>query len=1109
MGHKQRRFFFALVALFFFATTSWAAEIEIPVSLSKKKLIYDADSGRLYVANGKARNLLEHVALPRQLDRRHLVASATLDKKQNYILLRHGLTASLINLGTGRAEMANFGPIHLPTLSWAAYDEKFEALIFPNRSLAKIDKESSGTNLLIITKDGNRLELIQEKDSDNAGFLKPPEKLTLRRLDRDRTGKVIEFAFDFVMENPKQPGELTKGVVGGRAWKGGKSDFYEFGYGFFSGGIARLDFADLDFKQPYKQLVKKIDAVHWTFQTGSDSDLYLGPKEVKELTEKERRRKPQDGIGAVINLVMTDPSKTEEKIEAKIDQADTLFKPAVERVKKALEKHQLQMIEKRLDAQIEIGELLRKKLNLDLIGQPEAIDAFVKVAQRQQKSDASRAVMLLGGTTGVGKTSGFAAFINALFPKAEKPLLEIKMSQMIEPAFFTTELFGSAPGYEGGQDVTKLMVWLMENPAGGGLFFDEIDKTDSKVVRILQTFLEDGVITIRPDVVAAILEMYEDVPKEKWPQVLREKTEDGEKTKTSFELRLTPKHIIGLATNAGAEIFTGVDNSSLSGQRLASDQQIELANAQFGPQKVIEALKKRGYMDNLLNRVTDVVAFKVLTRADLTKVYAKHLANQQRNFAWDYRLSISFADGFAAGFANQFYDPLQGARFVINNVKRWVGDEVNAGVLRREIPIGSRVELGFVPGTAKTRPQLTTLVGGKKKTSIEIGEPPDLGPVELLERARMGLWEALRTNIYGHESELRLIYQNVIAQLARAVKDPTVLNKPILLYLDGTSGVGKTEIAKVIASVLFENPEALAKITMNNISGPALFETHFVVPLTQSIRTNPKYLVALLDELPRAGAAHPSGQEAIHNSLMSILEESILPPISDEYRMVNGQPVSVKEKTPLPKVTIFIATGNLVLESIPDATEMNRDQLSAAVKKVIRDPKEFDEIYETTFGPALRGRLGEPIILSPLDTHELEKVIDKFWAKQARIWEQDGFQISLDRDVREALLAMTPPTLGTRPMDTTIHRRIANPILALVETEHLTPGAWTVTAVRKPAEASVEFRLQNGGETHLLSEQRAPLLFGIGGKAQMGFTAPPSSASTVSVRTCSDLFQSR
>lgn len=1082
----------ALVLLAMASALAGDELIEIPISLSKQKLIYNSDTGELALKTHPqgTEKKLGFIRLPKHLEDSSLAASADSDpNRKNIILLRHGDHASVLDLSAGTVLRGNLGPIKELPIPWMSYDPKSNSAVFPGRALGSAAVRDEN-HLMIFFGNGTFFEGHQPDETKNFNFKKVISQFEVLSM---QNGPKTEFVFKTITEGKtgifgvSKSGKNISGVMGG--------------YDIFIGQMtSRKESAPL--KQASLSKILKENGLSQIphFQFGDDSlgeDIVLGPREAsKAFAEKVKYAL----LGPKLSIF---GAKEMANIRAEEQRVEREERARVEALQTEARAQKLQEIQEKLEMQIQMGTHLEQKLSEETIGQEEAIKKLVQIAQRQQKESGRYAVVLLGGTTGTGKTSSFELFIRHLFPKAQNPFLKISMGQMRTAEFFTTELFGSAPGYQGSASVTKLMVWLMENPEGGGFLLDEIEKTNVEVLQVLQSFLEDGRVTIRPDVMKALLMLYSQKPVAEWPKILREKTRDGQLEETSFDLKLTSKHIVGLTTNAGAESITGDGNSSLGGRRLVTDEEIRIANSQLDRSKITNALKARGYPDDLLKRITDVIPFKVLTREELGRIYQKELVRIQKEAYEEYMVSVRFSDSFLNQFMNKFYAPLEGARFVRTEVESWVKAPVFDKILQREIPVNSAVELSFDPGTDKQKARLLFQAGRKQLTSVEVGDPVKLGPKDLLAKAKANLWTTLTQRVFGHQSDLKLVHDNIIAQLVRAVDEPAMAGKPVVLYLDGTSGIGKTEIAKATNEALFGNAASIQRIDMNTVNNLNDFDQILVKPLTKAVRTNPQYLVGLLDELPRAGSEHSSYKTAIHNNLFAILDEGVLPPPKGETRIVNGRAMEVSEPTQMPAATILFASGNLTLDVLQEAEHMNLEELGQAVLEMKKNSTQFDQHYSQVFGSALRGRLGEPIILNPLNREDLYRVIEKIWTQEMHVLRQRGYQIPLTPELKDTLSNMLPASLGPRGIQRVIRSNISNPLIALSETHEgeLNSSSVIISAKKNFQSESLEFQVQGTGGPLTLSAMRAPMAMRSSGagadtsvrnsKHSIGFLAAP------------------
>jgi ATP-dependent Clp protease ATP-binding subunit ClpA len=695
-----------------------------------------------------------------------------------------------------------------------------------------------------------------------------------------------------------------------------------------------------------------------------------------------------------------------------------------------------------------------------LRGQPTAIERVIDVVRRIPRAT-KHTVLVFGGVTGTGKSTIPEELAREFFPQSENPFFKFSFDEVNDPEQVRLIFQGSAPGLVGSETPSKLILWLLHNPNGGVARFDEIDKAEPEAVNALQTFIGDGELKIRPHLVKAMAAPYAEKP-HLAPEPIRRALMTG--NFDEIVLKLTPQHIVVLTTNAGAELYTGEGPSNARGRRLKTTQEFESANARFNSEYLRSALKARGFSDDFLGRIDDFVPFKVIMPDDHALIVRDELGAIAGRYSSDYLVTFVFTPEAMAFLEKESYEPLRGARFIGKQLDQWVSANLDRAVTReRTVRPGDRVVVDVAPGGTHKRATLEIRGGGKTLASYPTGKPLVQGPKELLQRARDNLMQVFERRIFGHREELAEIVDQVIAQLAEAVADPTRENAVVVINLDGSSGIGKTEIAKALAEGLFDNPELLARINMNTVTNEASFYTKLVDPLRAAALAHPEALVALLDELPRAGV-DPYNRQIIQNQLLSVIDEGELPANPEEGRLAKGVFKRTGEALKLPP-TVIIATGNLALQALgPSIDRMTNRELLAQFRYMRRHPDKFNQVYEANFDAALRGRLGSPIIVMPNSDEELVLLREKFFAESTKTLGDYGVKVTLDDTALAYLKDEYVPSRGGRWIRGAIRRFIANPIIRQVVTreEALRGAAVTISFDKVKREMKGEFTHASG-----------------------------------------------
>jgi ATP-dependent Clp protease ATP-binding subunit ClpC len=275
------------------------------------------------------------------------------------------------------------------------------------------------------------------------------------------------------------------------------------------------------------------------------------------------------------------------------------------------------------------------------------------------------------------------------------------------------------------------------------------------------------------------------------------------------------------------------------------------------------------------------------------------------------------------------------------------------------------------------------------------------------------------------EDELhqRIVGQNeAVSEVTKAIRRSRVglrlPTKPIgsFIFL-GPTGVGKTELARALAQVLFDDDRALIRLDMSeymekfNVSRltgapPGYVGYEEGGQLTEQIRRRP-YSIVLFDEIEKA---HPD----VFNILLQIMDSGQL---TDSY----GHTVSFKN-------TILIMTSNLGTRDLGKGAGLGfqkEDPRTTAARVKERIMEELNK----TFNPEFVNRLDEIIIFHPLDREHISRIIDIQLAQVNRQLADKNMRIELQDDAREWLITKGfDPAYGARHLRRAIQRHIEDPL---------------------------------------------------------------------------------
>ncbi len=272
------------------------------------------------------------------------------------------------------------------------------------------------------------------------------------------------------------------------------------------------------------------------------------------------------------------------------------------------------------------------------------------------------------------------------------------------------------------------------------------------------------------------------------------------------------------------------------------------------------------------------------------------------------------------------------------------------------------------------------------------------------------------------EAELhnRVVGQNdAIAAIADAVRRSRAgLNDPrrpigSFIFL-GTTGVGKTELAKALAEYLFDDENMMTRIDMSEYQEKHSVSRLVGAPpgyvgydeggqLTEAVRRKP-YSVVLFDEIEKA---HPD----VFNILLQVLDDGRL--TDNKGRMVNF------------KNTIIIMTSNmgspLIRDNFAKMTPENRSEVIDKTKG------EVIELLKQTIRPEFLNRIDEIIMFTPLNEKEIEEIVGLQIKSIQRMLAKNGITLEVTPKALKFLAEEGyDPEFGARPVKRVIHRLVLN-----------------------------------------------------------------------------------
>ena len=273
------------------------------------------------------------------------------------------------------------------------------------------------------------------------------------------------------------------------------------------------------------------------------------------------------------------------------------------------------------------------------------------------------------------------------------------------------------------------------------------------------------------------------------------------------------------------------------------------------------------------------------------------------------------------------------------------------------------------------------------------------------------LEEELHKRVIGQDDAIRAV-SDAVRRSRAGLNDP---RRPIgsFIFL-GTTGVGKTELAKALAEYLFDDEDMMTRIDMSEYMEKHSVSRLVGAPpgyvgydeggqLTEAVRRKP-YSVVLFDEIEKA---NPD----VFNILLQVLDDGRL--TDNKGRFINF------------KNTIIIMTSNmgspLIRENFAKMTEKNREET------IERTKQDVMELLKQTIRPEFLNRIDETVMFTPLNRKEIQEIVDLQVNAVRKMLDKNGVTLTVTPAALELLAEDGyDPEFGARPVKRTIQRLVLN-----------------------------------------------------------------------------------
>jgi ATP-dependent Clp protease ATP-binding subunit ClpC len=299
----------------------------------------------------------------------------------------------------------------------------------------------------------------------------------------------------------------------------------------------------------------------------------------------------------------------------------------------------------------------------------------------------------------------------------------------------------------------------------------------------------------------------------------------------------------------------------------------------------------------------------------------------------------------------------------------------------------------------------------------------------------VGMADDLKGSVIGQDSAIEKVTK-AIQRNRVGLKDPS---KPIGTFIFlGPTGVGKTELAKVLAKYVFDSEDSLLRIDMSEYMEKFSVSRLIGAPpgyvgyeeggqLTEKVRRKP-YSVILLDEIEKA---HPD----VYNILLQVL---------DDGQLTDGMGRKVDFKN-----TMIIMTSNIGARQLKDfgqgvgfATKAREENVEENSKAVINNA------LKRTFSPEFLNRIDDVVIFNSLTQDNIFKIIDIALADLYKRLSDLEFTMTLSEEAKKFVAEKGfDPQFGARPLHRAIQKYIEDPLAEFILNNNPEGGAKLVAVL--------------------------------------------------------------
>lgn len=302
------------------------------------------------------------------------------------------------------------------------------------------------------------------------------------------------------------------------------------------------------------------------------------------------------------------------------------------------------------------------------------------------------------------------------------------------------------------------------------------------------------------------------------------------------------------------------------------------------------------------------------------------------------------------------------------------------------------------------------------------------------------LEEDLRGKVIGQDEAIEVISQAII----RARAGVKAINRPIGVFMFlGPTGVGKTQLAKSLAEVLYGSEDHLIRVDMSEFgekhnvsrligSPPGYVGYEEGGTLTERVRRKP-FSIVLFDEIEKAHAE-------VFNTLLQVM---------DDGRLTDGQGRTVDFRN-----TTIIMTSNVGSEFLRRSNigfssggDSNLEDVQIAHEKI---QERVNESLKNQFRPEFLNRIDDIVIFKPLSIENISTIVEIQISKLRDLLSENGIMLSLLPEAKNYLAENGYNIeMGARPLKRLIQKKIENPVSSMIIAETVKSGDEITVGINK------------------------------------------------------------